>query len=372
MERGLRRSKVMDSESADATNERNYAVFREVLPELIKTYAGSFALMREGRIVQFFSTQLSAEAYGHQAFNDGLFSVLEVSEKLWNQPPPNPTDPDVAKLTADIVPAAPRPAPAPDNNPMRVIVFASQKGGAGKTTLCGQLAVQAELAGEGPVTLIDTDPQGSLAEWWNARTVDTPLFVKTQFVRLAEDLKTLRGQGIKLVFVDTPPAVTDTIREVVGHSDLVVIPTRPSPHDLRAVGATVDIIEDQKKPLIFAVNATTSRARITSEAAIALSQHGTVAPVTVHQRVDFATSMIDGRTVMEIDGGSRSAAEITGLWEYVSTRLSKLEPCKAQYQGPERRNNELPFEEPDRRIGNTGPVFGKRTVAPSFGRRDSH
>jgi cellulose biosynthesis protein BcsQ len=45
---------------------------------------------------------------------------------------------------------------------MHVIVFASQKGGSGKTTLCDQLAIQAERAGAGPVALIDTYPQGSL------------------------------------------------------------------------------------------------------------------------------------------------------------------------------------------------------------------
>ena len=126
-------------------------------------------------------------------------------------------------------------------------------------------------------------------------------------------LKTLGEQGIKIVFIDTPPAVTDTIREVVGFADLVVIPTRPSPHDLRAVGATIDIIEDQEKPLIFVVNAATTRARITGETAVALSQHGTVAPVTVHQRIDFATSMIDGKTVMEMNKESRSAQNVADL-----------------------------------------------------------
>ncbi|MDE2462343.1 MAG: ParA family protein, partial [Alphaproteobacteria bacterium] len=53
---------------------------------------------------------------------------------------------------------------------MHVLVLASQKGGSGKTTLSGHLAVEAMLAGVGPVALIDTDPQGSLAEWWNARS----------------------------------------------------------------------------------------------------------------------------------------------------------------------------------------------------------
>ena len=59
---------------------------------------------------------------------------------------------------------------------MYVIAVASQKGGSGKTTLAGHLAVQADRTGFGPVALVDTDPQGSLSEWWNARTAETPLF----------------------------------------------------------------------------------------------------------------------------------------------------------------------------------------------------
>ena len=36
-----------------------------------------------------------------------------------------------------------------------------------------------------------------------------------------------------------------------------------------------------------------------------------------------AASMIDGRTVMEVDPNGRSAQEIVGLWDYVSDRLEK-------------------------------------------------
>jgi chromosome partitioning protein len=33
--------------------------------------------------------------------------------------------------------------------------------------------------------------------------------------------------------------------------------------------------------------------------------------------------MIDGRTVMEVDPQSRSASEITELWDYIADRLEK-------------------------------------------------
>lgn len=206
---------------------------------------------------------------------------------------------------------------------MHVIAVASQKGGSGKTTLAGHIAVQAELAGAGPVAVVDTDPQASLADWWNARTEPTPVFMRTSVTNLDADIRRLRDHDVKLVVIDTPPAITDTISEVVRVADLVVVPTRPSPHDLRAVGASVDLIEKLNKPLVFVVNGATPRARVTSEVAIALSQHGTVSPAVVHQRIGFATSMTDGRTVMEIPGQGRAAKEIVELWTYLEERLNK-------------------------------------------------
>ena len=206
---------------------------------------------------------------------------------------------------------------------MRVMAFASQKGGSGKTTLAGHVAVQAERVGAGPTAIIDTDPQGSLSDWWNSREAETPVFAQTFISRLGDDIERMRAIGIELLIFDTPPAITATIEQVVRLCDLVVIPTRPSPHDLRAVGATVDLCEKLDKPLVFVLNGATQRARITAEAAIALSQAGTVAPVTIHHRTEFASSMIDGRTVMEISCNPRSVEEIEELWDYLADRLDR-------------------------------------------------
>ena len=207
---------------------------------------------------------------------------------------------------------------------MRTIVVASQKGGVGKTTIAGHLGVMAEQSKEGPVALIDTDPQGSLASWWNERINEAPLFAQVEISKLPEHLQALAKGGIKLAIIDTPPSVTDMIQQVLRTADLVLIPTRPSPHDLRAVGSTVELVENAGKRMIFVINGAAPRARIAGEAAVALSQHGTVAPVTLYQRTDFASSMIDGRTVQEIDHKGRSAEEIGLLWKYVSTQLRKI------------------------------------------------
>jgi chromosome partitioning protein len=205
---------------------------------------------------------------------------------------------------------------------MKVVAVASQKGGTGKTTLAGHIAVEAERMGAGPVALIDTDPQGSLAEWWNAREAETPFFVATSIARLGGDLDRLRALGMRLLVIDTPPAIAGTIAEVVRIADLVIVPARPSPHDLRAAGATVELIERLGRPLIFVINGAAPRARITAEAAVALSQHGTLAPSIIHNRTGFAASMIDGRTVMEVPDEPRGAEEIARLWEYLENRLA--------------------------------------------------
>jgi chromosome partitioning protein len=196
-------------------------------------------------------------------------------------------------------------------------------GGAGKTTLAAHLAVEAERRGAGPVAVVDTDPQGSLADWWNQRAAETPLFASVEVVRLAAHTAALRQQDVNLVIIDTPPALLQIIRAAIAVADFVLIPARPSPHDLRAVGIVVEMAEQAKKPFCFVVNGATPRTTIALEAVQVLAQHGPVAPVIVHQRIDFAGSMVDGRTVGEISASSRSADEITQLWKYVDTQIRK-------------------------------------------------
>ena len=204
---------------------------------------------------------------------------------------------------------------------MKIIVLANQKGGVGKTTLAGHLAVQASLKDK--TAILDTDPQASLSEWWNARESSLPLFASANIDFLKDAITELRNDGVKYLLIDTPPAVTETIRKVVEHADLVVIPTRPGPHDLRAVGKTIDLVNECGKRMVFVINGAAHRARITADAAVALSQHGAVSPTIIYQRTDFAASMVDGRTVMELDERSKSSTDVAELWNYVNAYLLK-------------------------------------------------
>ena len=203
---------------------------------------------------------------------------------------------------------------------MKTIVIASQKGGAGKTTLAAHLAVAATLDGQRAV-LIDMDPQGSLTAWWEAREAEAPALSPAPLRELGYKLAALAQGGFDLAVIDTPPSITNALGTIVQGADLVLIPARPSPHDLRAVGGTVEVATTAGKPYVFAVTQAKPTAKLTVQAVAALSEHGPVAPAIVHDRVDNAGSMTDGRTVNEVDPKGRSAEEISNLWKFIKSRL---------------------------------------------------
>jgi len=205
---------------------------------------------------------------------------------------------------------------------MLTICFCSTKGGGGKSSLAAHLSVEAERQGNGPVAIIDADPQASLARWWNLRQAETPAFVQTKLKEIPQRLAELKDAGFKIVMIDTPGADVGFTGSILKHANLAVVPSRPSPLDLGTLGATVEMVEAEGVPLIFVLNAVTPRTRISAQAMMALSQHGPVAAI-IHQRTDYASSMTDGRVAGELDPSSRSADEIAQLWKSVLRRLRK-------------------------------------------------
>jgi chromosome partitioning protein len=211
---------------------------------------------------------------------------------------------------------------------MKFIVVASQKGGCGKTTLAAHLAVAAELAGNGPVMLIDTDPQATLTYWWKERSSKVPGLIQRNDLRqyagapnLLSDIESLRQFGAQVVIIDTPPGFTSEVEQAIQFADLVIVPVRPSPHDLRASAATVQLAKELDKDTMFVLNSAIVRSRISSDAIVALSQFGPLAPVVLHQRLDYVSGMIGGGTALEHRPNSLAAAEMKALWSFIADRL---------------------------------------------------
>jgi hypothetical protein len=65
--------------------ERNFAVFRQRLPELLTTHQGKYALMHRGGIVDFFDTLSDAVRVGQDKFGGvDNFSIQEVVSRNVN------------------------------------------------------------------------------------------------------------------------------------------------------------------------------------------------------------------------------------------------------------------------------------------------
>lgn len=199
---------------------------------------------------------------------------------------------------------------------MKTLALASLKGGTGKTTLAAHLAVQASLTGEA-VALIDLDAQASLAEWFNAREAETPVYARAEIDALPDTLAALADGGYTLAIIDTPATDKRSLRAALSVCTAVLMPVRPSPNDLRAAAETVEEITAAGKPFRFVISQRITGTRIADQAYLALLNLGNVSKAVIGMRTGFAASMTDGRTAQEIEPLGTAAEEIAALWRDV-------------------------------------------------------
>jgi hypothetical protein len=60
--------------------DKNFTAFQKMLPELLKTHPGKYALMHGKEIVEFFDTFGDAARFGQEKFGD-IFSIQEVTSR---------------------------------------------------------------------------------------------------------------------------------------------------------------------------------------------------------------------------------------------------------------------------------------------------
>lgn len=212
---------------------------------------------------------------------------------------------------------------------MKTIAFASQKGGAGKSTLAAHLSTlaDAEASNGPPALLIDIDPQGSLAFWHSMRQAETPALVKTDHRQLPTVLDAARSDGIEWVFLDGPPHDSAAIADMMRVADLVIIPTRPSAFDLAAVSATVQMAATLKRPHLAVINSAAPRrgvahAATTTEARGVLKGMGAeVWSDAIVQRAALAHAIAGGMSVGELEPDGQADREMKALWRHVRRML---------------------------------------------------
>ena len=205
---------------------------------------------------------------------------------------------------------------------MKTIVIANQKGGSGKSTLTVHLAAAAEAAGNGPVIITDTDPQGTAGDWFNQRKkigLDTPRDALLDLSDLRGKLQALDDAGAAYLFIDTAPSVGAVNAELFAAADLILIPLNPTPADLRA------LVKQSGKPFNFILTRVRPNLRNNDGTAMALEALGLVLASRMHERVIYAETFAHGKTAFEIEPNGIAAQEVAALWGVVKEKLGENE-----------------------------------------------
>ncbi len=136
---------------------------------------------------------------------------------------------------------------------MDTIVFASHKGGCGKSILAACLAVAAQAAGE-RVFVLDLDPKKSLVRW-SAKRKDRNLPVRAvSSAKLPAALSVLVKRQVSLVILDTPSFESPASLAAMEFADLSIVPVRPGTFDIWASEVTGRKLKLLDKEFVFVLN----------------------------------------------------------------------------------------------------------------------
>jgi chromosome partitioning protein len=171
----------------------------------------------------------------------------------------------------------------------KIITIAHQKGGVGKSTLALNLAYR--FSKDVRTGLTDTDPQGSTMQLQDIVTgIDIIDYVS---------IENLISAPYDVVFIDTPPYITETILPIFLKSDFVLIPTKAGVPDIMAIRSTIELLKEaqKKKPSLKAaivLNMVKPRVSITEEAKEQLSQYDLPIIAEIKDRTSYNNTFLSG------------------------------------------------------------------------------
>ncbi len=204
---------------------------------------------------------------------------------------------------------------------MNVIGILNPKGGSGKTTLTMNLSKALHLDGYA-VLAIDSDPQGTLRDWYGQQDEDNEgadvaaLDAKS----IARGLDRI-GSGYDFVLIDGAAKIEgkDSVN-VVKACDMILIPVQPTPADIWGAADLIEIIQTRQSvtnghPLaalvisrqIVGTNLAADIARVLEGYEMPIFQART------SQRVVYAEAMVNGESVLDTKPNGKATAEITAI-----------------------------------------------------------
>lgn len=226
---------------------------------------------------------------------------------------------------------------------MPTIVFASSKGGAGKSTSAVILAC--ELARRGaPVTIIDADPNRPVSAW--ARRPGRPERLEVIADVTEEsviDAIEEAAARVPFVIVDLEGTASMTVAYAISRADLVIIPSQGSQLDAAEAAKAVRLIRQQERAfarriphaVLFTRTSAAIKPRTLQHIRNEFEAHGVSALQTqMHEREAFRAIFSFGGTIDSLktgqvgglDGAMRNAKTFAAE---VVAMLRQAQPAEA-------------------------------------------
>jgi len=197
---------------------------------------------------------------------------------------------------------------------MPTIALIGNKGGAGKTTLCVNLA--AALASESPTVILDADPQQSSLQWQNMADGHPAVNVLSAAENVHQAYRELAEASYENCLIDCPPsAQSQQMHDALGIADLAVVPVLPSPLDIWATVHIEEAVEQarQSNPelkVLLVINQFESRTRLSRLMERALGElELPAAKAFIKRRAIYRHSLLEGRTVHDAGSRGKEASE---------------------------------------------------------------
>jgi chromosome partitioning protein len=213
----------------------------------------------------------------------------------------------------------------------KIITICNQKGGCGKTTLTMQLGGNLTKFFD-DVLIIDADPQASAIRWAAVASEDSPypatvIGLSAAESKVHQEVKKLVNK-FDIILIDCPPAIESVIpQSALLVSDLALIPIIPSPSDLWASAAILQLVEDiqvinNKLNAVMVPNMCQANMNLTQEVIEILREKQIPLLKThLHYRAAYRQSAAIGGIVHNIKNADKAIQEVESLTDEILSIL---------------------------------------------------
>lgn len=212
-----------------------------------------------------------------------------------------------------------------------IISVTNLKGGVGKSTMTQNLAVAFAARGA-KVCIADTDKKQHTSIKWSGQREESqtsiPVFGVTEGEALVKNVKALQKE-YDHVFIDGTPILEELASWTVLASDMVVIPTLPSPSDIWSL-QEFKVRLDQIKamgtniPAYILINKHSGSRNLDKEINSAVDEFGMeILKSTIKDRVAYKEAMLEGLGVVEYKD-KKAKEEIEQLTNEILEIISQL------------------------------------------------